>query len=66
MLLNNDLMQSLNEPNGVRETLSNFVTYSSTSIFVFQKETTTTTKGSRGRLVLQGSATFLKTVQIRG
>ena len=66
MLLNNDLMQSLNEPNGVRETLSNLVTYSSTSIFVFQKETTTTTKGSRGRGVLQDSATFLKTVRIRG
>ena len=57
MLLNNDLMQSLNEPNGVRETLSNLVTYSSTSIFVFQKETTTTSKGSRGRRVLQDSVT---------
>jgi len=56
MLLNNDLMQSLDEPNGVRETLSNLVTYSNTSNFVFQKETTTTTKGSSGHQVLQDSA----------
>jgi len=56
MLLNNDLMQSLDEPNGVRETLSNLVTYSNTSNFVFQKETTTKTKGSSGRQVLQDSA----------
>jgi hypothetical protein len=58
ILLNNDLMQCLDEPNGVRETLSSLVTYSSTSNFVFQEEPTMRTKkGSRGRRVLQDSAT---------
>jgi hypothetical protein len=57
ILLNDDLMQSLDEPNGVKETLHNLVKYSSTSKFVFQKETTTRSNGSRCRPVLLDSAT---------
>jgi hypothetical protein len=52
ILLNNELMQCLNEPNGVKQTLSNLVKYSSSSNFVFQKE-----KKIKHRRVLQNSGT---------
>jgi hypothetical protein len=57
-------MRSLNEPNRVRETLHNLVIkYSSSSNFVFQKETTRKQYGSRkviqsgSRKVIQASDT---------
>jgi hypothetical protein len=55
LLINDKLMQILNEPNGVRETLHNLVKYSSGSNFVFQKETTK--KQCEGQKVIQYNKT---------
>ena len=38
LIINEDMMGTLNQENGVRETLHNMVKYSSSSNFVFQKE----------------------------
>ena len=49
------MMQTLNEENGVRETLHNMVKYSSSSNFVFQKEIKS--KRSSSQKVIQNSST---------
>ena len=55
LIINENMMQTLNEENGVRETLHNMVKYSSSSNFVFQKEIKS--KRSSSQKVIQNSST---------
>ena len=55
LIINEDMMGTLNEENGVRETLHNMVKYSSSSNFVFQKEIKS--KRSSRQKVIQNSST---------
>jgi hypothetical protein len=55
LFINEEMMRTLNKTNGVRETLHNLVIHSSSSNFVFQKETKKKQSGSQK--VIQNSAT---------
>jgi len=44
IMLNEELMDTLNQDSGVRETLSNLVRFTSTSNFVFQEQNATSSK----------------------
>lgn len=44
IMLNKELMDTLNQDSGVRETLSNLVRFTSTSNFVFQEQNATSSK----------------------
>ena len=64
LLINDELMRSLNEPNRVRETLHNLVKYSSSSNFVFQKETTRKQCGSQ-KVIQSGSQKVIQASDTR-